>query len=137
MGTWGTVTNTALGQSTGVELWHRGLGFLPDGCNVHTGQHNKVGEGRVCHHVVHQDLGGLLPVHPQLRPRQDLWESTGVGTWGPEAQALPSPEGAGAVGYSQRGRVWCTSEISCTSAPEELLVAWQCISTKPEELQNC
>lgn len=139
-----TVTNTALGHSTGVGLWYRGLGLLPDGCYVHAGQHDQVAEGRVCHHVVHQDLGGLLPVHPQLRPLEDLWESRGGGDVSegsrgpgdPQAQALPSPAGCGMF---LKGLVHRGGQVK-TAAPRSQrnrLVAWQCTSTKPEESQNC
>lgn len=37
----GQVTNTALLQSTATERG-RGLGLLPNGCDVHTGEDNKV-----------------------------------------------------------------------------------------------
>lgn len=132
MGTWVTVTNTALGESRGRELWHRGLGLLPDGCNVHTGQHNQVGEGRVCHHVVHQDFRRLLPVHTELRPLEDLWGEQRAGG-GSEGKALPSPEGLlefcdTPKGFSAQGLVKTNFYLSSRGTD------W-CLGS--EESQNC
>lgn len=103
----GQVTNTALLQSMATTQV-RGLGLLPNGCDVHAGEDNKVSKCGVRHHVVYEDFGQLLPVRPQLRPREDL---QGEQSWGRAGLALE-----GAVNYCE---AWCGAGVLGNLLPHQ------------------